>query len=56
MIVYTAYMVYTGQEVPGSAKKYFEESSEKIDSLKKDGESFYKIIDSLKQTENSGNQ
>ncbi len=51
LIVYTAFMVYTGQEIPDSAKKYLEESGDRIDTLKKGGESFYKIIDTMKQNE-----
>ncbi len=54
LTVYTAYMVYSGQEVPGSTQKYIEDSGEKIDSLKKGGETLYKIMDSLKQTEKPG--
>jgi hypothetical protein len=48
-------MVYNGEEIPGSAKKYFEESNEKIDSLKKGRESFKKVIDSLNKTEDAEN-
>lgn len=50
MIVYTAYMVYNGQEVPGSPQKYIEESGEKIETLKKGGESLYRILDSIKNS------
>lgn len=50
MIVYTAYMVYNGQEVPGSAHKYIEDSGDNIDALKKGGESFYRILDALKNS------
>ncbi len=51
LIVYTAYMVYNGEEIPGSAKKYFIESNEKLDSLKKGGESFKKVMDSLNKAD-----
>lgn len=54
MIVYTAYMFYNGQNIPDSAQKYIEESSEKIETLKKGGESFYKILDSLKNSGEPG--
>ncbi len=50
MIVYTAYMFYNGQNIPDSAQKYIEESSDKIETLKKGGESFYKILDLIKNT------
>lgn len=53
--VYTAYMVYSGQEVPGSTKKYIEESGEKIEAFKKGGETIYNIMESIKQNEENKN-
>jgi len=50
LTVYTAYMVYSGEEVPGSTQKYIEDSGEKIDSLKKGGETLFKIMESIKQS------
>ncbi len=51
LTVYTAYMVYSGEEVPGSTQKYIEDSGEKIDSLKKGGETIFRIMESIKQSE-----